>query len=380
VIIGMQDNGSRGLTNGQWLERTGGDGMECIIDYSNPSVQYASYVNGELYRTNDAWQNNVVTISKNIPADDGSDSIGQPQGAWVTPYVMHPTNPSILYAGYKKVYRTTNRGNSWTAISPILTSDNLRSLCVAPSNPNTIYAASFDTLYMTSNGGGSWRRIFTIKDLSVNAAFTYIAVDPSDPERVYVTLSSYSQDHKVYMSPDAGTNWYNYSGSLPNVPVNCIVYQKNSDEGLYIGTDVGVFYTNASMSDWIPYQNGLPNVVVTELEISYNDNRLWAGTYGRGLWSSDLFSITTNTNDQNYENSVVVFPNPTTGKFSVFMKGEKATAVTVYNSLGMKVYDNHSITNSNLNIDLNQSGSGVFIVQLAFKNKKPLTKKIIIKR
>jgi len=233
---------------------------------------------------------------------------------------------------------------------------------------------------MTSNGGGSWRRIFTIKDLSVNAAFTYIAVDPSDPERVYVTLSSYSQDHKVYMSPDAGTNWYNYSGSLPNVPVNCIVYQKNSDEGLYIGTDVGVFYTNASMPDWIPYQNGLPNVVVTELEISYNDNRLWAGTYGRGLWSSDLFSITTNTNDQNYENSVVVFPNPTTGKFSVFMKGEKATAVTLYNSLGMKVYDNHSIANSNLNIDLNQSGSGVFIVQLAFKNKKPLTKKIIIKR
>ncbi len=380
VLIGMQDNGSRGLTNGQWFERTGGDGMECIIDYSNPSIQYASYVNGELFRTNDAWQNNVVTISQNLPADDGSNSTGKQEGAWVTPYVIDPLNPAILYAGYKKVYKTTNRGNSWTAISPKLTSDNLRSLCVAPSNPNTIYAATFDTLFMTNNAGGSWRPVFFRPNTSPTSRITYITVDPINPQKVYVSLSGYDEGNKVFMSPNGGTNWINYSFSLPNVPVNCIVYQKGTYEGLYIGTDVGVFYTNASMPDWIPYQNGLPNVVVTELEISYNDNRIWAGTYGRGLWSSDLYSIVTGVSDQMDEKSISVFPNPTTGKFSVFMKGEKATAVTVYNSLGMKVYDNHSITNSNLNIDLNQSGSGVFVVQLAFKNKKQVTKKIIVKR
>lgn len=282
VISGLQDNGSRELFGGSWFERTGGDGMECIIDYTNANTEYASYVNGAIYRTTDSWATQT-TISENIPG-------GQPTGAWVTPYVMHPTNPNILFAGYNRVYKTTNKGDTWTAISGVLTSSFLRSVAVAPSNPNTIFVASYDTMYLTSNGGANW---FFVPLGLTDAKISYITFDPINAQKVYVTLSGYSDGNKILMSPDGGINWVNYSGTLPNVPVNCIAYQKGTNEGLYIGTDVGVFYTDASMPDWIPYQTGLPNVVVTELEISYNDQKLWAATFGRGLWNTDLFSACT---------------------------------------------------------------------------------------
>lgn len=279
VMCGLQDNGSRELFNGSWFERTGGDGMECIIDYTNANVQYGSYIDGQLYRTYNSW-GNQETISDNIP--------GQPEGAWVTPYAMHPTNPNILIAGYDTVYMTTDQGDSWAAISPSLASDKLRSIVFAPSDPQTIYAASFDTLFITTDGGSNWG----FNDLpAIDEAITYIAVDPTNSQNLWITLSGYTAGEKVYKSTDGGVTWTSISGSLPNLPVNCIVYEEGSNDGLYIGTDLGVFYRDATMTDWVQFNTGLPNVVVTELEISYQDDQLWAATYGRGLWKSDLYSL-----------------------------------------------------------------------------------------
>jgi photosystem II stability/assembly factor-like uncharacterized protein len=366
IICGLQDNGSREIYNNQWYEQTGGDGMECIIDYTNANTEYASYAYGKIYRTYDFWKNQI-TISDNIP--------GQPQGSWVTPFVMHPTNPNILYAGYNKIYRTTNQGESWVAISPDLSTDKLRSLCVAPSNPNKIYAATFNKIFVTSNGGSSWNS-YSLND--PNSKISYIAVNPTNAEEVFITLSGYSPGNKVYKSTNGGVDWINYSFNLPNVPVNCILYQKNTNEGLYVGTDVGVFYTNGSLPDWIPYQTGLPNVVVTELEISYNNNKLWAATFGRGLWNSDLYSIATNLNDLNLDKSVSVYPNPSNGQFNITSSRDKIIAVKVYDFRGLKVFDDEFIHGNNININLKEVISGIYNIQIILANKKMLNRKIII--
>lgn len=366
IICGLQDNGSREIYNNQWYEQTGGDGMECIIDYSNANTEYASYAYGKIYRTYNFWSSQT-TISNNIP--------GQPNGAWVTPFVIHPTNPNILYAGYDKLYRSTNQGTSWTAISPVLTSDLLRSVCVAPSNSNTIYVATFDTLYLTTNGGTNWYYV----PLGIpNAKITYITVDPTNSQRVYITLSGYSPGNKVFMSPNGGVNWYNYSGTLPNVPVNCIVYQNGTNEGLYVGTDVGVFYTDGSMTDWITYQTGLPNVVVTELEISYNNNKLWAATFGRGLWNSDLYSPSVGIENTTIDKTVSVFPNPNNGTFTIQTNDEKVSAIAIFNTLGEKVFEETKINSSQTNIDLNKVNAGVYFIHITFDNNKSVNQKIII--
>ena len=93
-----------------------------------------------------------------------------------------------------------------------------------------------------------------------------------------------------------GDSWVNITGNgLPNLPVNCIVYQKQANGDIYVGTDVGVYHKDNTMTDWVPYMNGLPNVVVNELEINYNTQKIVAATFGRGIWESDLNTNSTNT-------------------------------------------------------------------------------------
>lgn len=361
VIGGLQDNGSKELLGGNWSDVTGGDGMECIIDYTNSNTQYASYHSGTLYRTTDGW-NNSTTISTNIP--------GQPTGAWVTPYVIHPTNPQILFAAYNKVYKTTNQGNTWTAISPAL-SDALHSLVVAPSNPNVIYAASYDTMYVTTDGGTNWNFV----ELGIpGAKISYLVVHPTNPQKIYVTLSGYSNGNKVFYSNNGGVNWINYSGTLPNLPVNCLVYQNGSNDALYIGTDVGVFYRDASATDWVPYQTGLPNVVVTELEISYNNNKLWAATFGRGLWNSDLNTTTVGiSNNSNAKVFLNIYPNPNQGIFNLETNIDNYN-LNIYNMLGELVYDESNINSTKKQFDLSMLNNGVYFVKVVSENKSVIQK------
>ncbi len=80
----------------------------------------------------------------------------------------------------------------------------------------------------------------------------------SDPIKAWVCFSGYSDGNKVYQTSDAGVNWTNISGTLPNVPVNCIAYHNNGQDGVYIGTDIGVFYKDNTMTDWMPFRNGCP--------------------------------------------------------------------------------------------------------------------------
>lgn len=367
IICGLQDNGSREIYNNTWYEQTGGDGMECIIDYSNANTEYASYAYGVIYRTYNFWSTQT-TISANIPG-------GQPNGAWVTPFVIHPTNPQILFAGYDIIYKTTNQGNSWTAISPVLTPLKLRSLAVAPSNANSIYAASFDTIYFTHNGGTNW---FYVPLGIANAKISYIAVDPANDQNVYITLSGYAAGQKVYKSSDGGNNWVNYSGTLPNLPVNCIVYQNPSNEGLYVGTDVGVFYTDGTLPDWITYNTGLPNVVVTELEISNNNNKIWAATFGRGLWNSDLQTLTgiSNTEPNSQFN---IYPNPTNDILNIEAKGfsNNDFKIIMSNTLGQTLFEKEfkAVGNSfTTQIDLKEFSSGIYLLNILSEKGKQVFK------
>jgi len=108
---------------------------------------------------------------------------------------------------------------------------------------------------------------------------------------VWITYGGYQSGEKVYQSTDGGTSWANISTGLPNLPVMCIVQYKTATDRnvLFVGTDVGV-YVKDGVNDWAAYNTGLPNVVITELEILYTGgtNKLRAGTYGRGLWETDI--------------------------------------------------------------------------------------------
>jgi len=181
------------------------------------------------------------------------------------------------------------------------------------------------------------------------------------------------------MTPDGGSNWYNYSGSLPNVPINCIVYQNGTNEGLYVGTDLGVYYTDGSMADWIPYQAGLPNVVVTELEISYNDNKLWAATFGRGLWQSEVNStaVSVANNNSTAEADINIYPNPNNGQFIVQLPSHSSGIVEVYNANGQLCFSEKTFGTESLHIQLDHQVSGMYLVR-ATCDDRLITKKLLV--
>lgn len=276
VITGLQDNGTKLLNNnGTWSDVYGGDGMDCAINPSNASVMYAETPYGGIVRSTNGgagWTNIQANIS------------GNPSGAWVTPFILDPSNPTHIYAGYSNVYKSTNQGNAWTTIGTGLGS-NKSHIAISPSNNNYIYTGYGDVIWRTSNGGSSWTQATTPL---VGAPVGMIVVHSTNPSTIWAVLKNYTSGQKVFKSTNEGTTWTNVSGSLPNIPANCIIYQNGSSNGLYVGMDIGVYYKDDNMADWDLFSTALPEVEITDLDINVNQNTLYAATYGRGLWKTDL--------------------------------------------------------------------------------------------
>lgn len=276
VLGGAQDNGSKIRKGNVWNESTGGDGMDCAMDPFDTELFYTGIQYGKINRTDKGV---VTVISDNIPA--------RPKGSWVTPYIIDPNNNNTLYAGYKAIYKSNDRGNSWTPICDSLWKPNfVINIAVASGNSQIIYAADYYKIYKTLNGGISWTFVY-----SLTVPITYIQVHPKNPHIIYFTASSYVAGAKVYKINTLATGIdkvLNLTLNLPNVAANCIVYDKQSKEGLYIGTDIGTFFKDSTMGAWVALNSNMPNVVVTELEINYSKRLLYASTFGRGIWKTPI--------------------------------------------------------------------------------------------
>jgi PKD repeat protein len=281
-LSGWQDNGTNRVSGTTWTRVIGGDGMECIIDFSNANIMY-----GELYYGNIRKSTNGGASFTTI-VNTGGTGVNS-NGNWVTPYVMSPSNNQELLVGKGAMYKSTNGGTTWTTLGATTGgSGNMVGIAYAPSNTQIIYCHKQNAMFKSTNGGTSFTNI--TGTLPTTSAMTYVTVSNTDPNRVYVTYSGYNSANKVFMSTNGGTSWTNYSTGLPNLPVNCIVFQNGSPNGVYVGTDVGVYYRDDNQTTWVSYSTGLPNVIVNELEIQYGAGKIRAATYGRGMWESDLFS------------------------------------------------------------------------------------------
>lgn len=348
VVQGWQDNGCNLFNTSAYNRVTGGDGMECFIDWSDPNYVYCEYQNGGLLGSTDGGAN-FDDIYNNITED----------GQWITPWMQDPIDPQTIYAGFKNVWKSINRGLFWTKISTF-NSSGLIVLEVSQSNPLYIYAATSSTIYKTMDGGTTWTTVSY--PTSGGASITALEVSTTDPNIVWMTRSGYVDGIKVYKTINGGSSWTNISGSLPNIPINCVVNQTGTNQGVYVGTDLGVYYIDNDLSSWMPYSNGLPNVIVDELEIHYGSNKLRAATYGRGLWETTIFDPLSNLPFANFVGDTlsgcpgfnVQFSDSTTNSPTAwnwtFPGGTPATSilqnpVVTYNTPG--VYNNVTLVVTN---------------------------------
>jgi hypothetical protein len=277
IVSGFQDNGSIVWNGTTWFLGKGGDGMDCFVDWNNPNTIIASSQNGAHSKSTNGGTtfNNIVT---------GLTGTGN----WIAPICQDPNNSNIYYAGRQDVFKSTNAGSSWFQIGSLPGSGDVMLINPAPSNPNVIYTARANTIYKTTDGGVTWASI--TGTLPVTSKITDIEVDNTNANNVYVTLGGYVANTKVFFSNNGGLSWTNISAGLPNLPANSIVYLKNSPGAIYVGMDFGVYYKESSMPAFIPYNTGLPNVWVNDMEIFYPTGKLRAATFGRGIWETNLYS------------------------------------------------------------------------------------------
>jgi photosystem II stability/assembly factor-like uncharacterized protein len=397
VIGGTQDNGTFMYKNGKWSAIFGGDGFVPLIHPKDPNTFYASVYFGQLYKTTDGGKNyRFITL--------GMDTIDG--GAWLTPMVLVEGSPNtLIQAREQNVWRTTDAGNTWKTISnfPQAKAFNHTFVMeVAPSNGNIIYTAKVTGdggglppnwfFYKTTDGGTTWTDIWN-KDFPI-AGMTDIAIHPTNPNKIWVTFSvgfsatNPNQAKKVFYSEDAGITWTNITLGLPTVPIWTIAVSAESyDDALYVGTGVGIFYRDSKTGKFIEYQNAqMPKgTIVTDLKIHAASRRIYAGTYGHGIWRADLFdnpqylySLAAPKVDRNVFLSV--YPNPSTGMVKVVWDNEKIPieSLKITDLMGRVVHNDSQFKDKSY-VDMSALPKGIYVIQLK-TDAETIAKKVVIER
>ncbi|WP_223548708.1 PKD domain-containing protein [Aestuariivivens sp. NBU2969] len=310
LVVGVQDNGTSIWYDGVWHHWKGGDGGTSMIDAQDHNIIYGSLYNGDFKRTD------------NGGFTSGRVDLGDTKPGSLPPLIQHPTDSAILFLGEGsgQIWKSNNRGNSWETLANLGVNDVIDEMAISPSNPDYIYASIKARIWKTTDGGANW---VEISSGLPNRVIKGIAVDYDDPNQVALCFTGYGAFEKAYKTDNGGTTWSNISNGLPNLTTSDIVYDNTSHNALYIATDIGVYYIDDTLTQWQSFGLGLPNVVVNDLEIQHNTQRLYAATWGRGVWSAELVGIeeppTSNFGSDaqtifegetiNFQNQSIGFPN-----------------------------------------------------------------------
>lgn len=283
IAGGSQDNGTHVFSGTPfWDNFSGGDGGYTAINYKDPSVQWgetqwsvASKTTGNIFRRDATGV--LFRRSNGIGTSD--------RASFIPPLVMDPVNPAKLYFGTYRVYRTTDDGLTWTAISADLTAGTgaITSIAISPADTNTIWVGTTDGRALVSTDGGT---TFISATGLPTRAVTRVSPHPTDPKRALVTVSGFGTSH-VFETTDAFASAVkDLTGTLIDAPANVAIYVPDAG-AILVGTDVGVFQSTGD-GLWTPGPTGIPNVIIQDLVYQPAIHLLVAGTYGRGMFAYDV--------------------------------------------------------------------------------------------
>ncbi|MFN8582769.1 MAG: hypothetical protein U0163_17560 [Gemmatimonadaceae bacterium] len=325
VCGGLQDNNTWcgpsavrnewGIANDDWFIINGGDGFQAQMDPANPRILYAESQDGNMNRV-DRLTNERTAIRPEAAA--GEKPL---RWNWDTPMKISPHDPATVYVAANRVMRSTDRGHSWTPISPDLTTQterdsldimgvkgkestiakndgvgnfgNLVTFAESPKVRGVLWAGSDDGLIQVSrDAGATWTNV-TGKVPGL-PKFTYVSkVEPSRyaDGTVYATFDGHRMgDFATYIfaSTDFGNSWTSIAGDLPKGEVARTITEdlKNPDV-LYLGTEAGLWFSYDRGKHWVRVKESFPTVPVYEITLHERDNAMLVATHGRAIWVLD---------------------------------------------------------------------------------------------
>ncbi len=306
VFGGLQDNGvwrgpSTYAYSPAWQQTghypykmiMGGDGMQIAIDTRDNKTVYTGFQFGNYFRIDlQSEENHYITPKHEL----GERPL---RWNWQTPIHLSTHNQDILYMGAHRLYRSLDRGKTFEAISPDLTSGGksgdvpygtLTSIHESPLRFGLLYTGSDDgKVHVSFDGGHEWEDIS--KGLPEGLWVSRIRASAHQEGRVYLCLNGYRNDFfdaLVYRSENYGKSWQRIGLNLPAEPVNVILEDPVNEQLLYLGTDHGLYVSLDGGQSFQAMMQGLPHAAVHDLAIQARDKELVVATHGRSLYACSL--------------------------------------------------------------------------------------------
>ncbi len=337
VFGGTQDNNTQGgpsrtnkadgISNSDWFVLLGGDGHQPATEPGNPNIVYAQSQQGYLNRI-DRTTGEAVFIRPQEGIDEPYE-----RNNWDSPILVSNHDPKRIYFGTQRVWKSENRGDSWTPISKDLTKNEERitlpimgkqkswdaawdvyamstyntitSLSESPIDENILYAGTDDGIIQyTKNGGDTWTKVLvsSLPNIPATAFVNDIKADLHNANTVYVALDNHKfGDYKPYLlkSFDGGKTWKSITKGIPE---NTLIWRIVQDHGnqnlLFLATEYGIYVSFNQGDEWIKFSDGLPTISFRDLAIQKRENDLVVASFGRGFYILDDYSALREVNKE----------------------------------------------------------------------------------
>jgi len=327
ICGGTQDNNSlcgpsrttsvHGITNADWSVVLGGDGFEAVIDPTDPNIVYAQYQYGGLARVD------MRTTEKLYITPQAGSGENRPKWNWNAPLIISPHKSTRLYYAAEKLYRSDDRGDNWSIVSPDLTRKidrnalkvmgrvwsvdaigkndstsiygSLIGLSESTLREGLIYVGSDDgQISVTEDGGANWASVSKFKGVPDMSLVEDVQASMHDVNVVYAVVDNHKRgDFKPYVmkSTNKGKSWKLISSTLPERGTAHSIVEDHVDPNLlFVGTEYGLFFTQDGGENWHQMKGNFPTISVRDVEIQRRENDLVVGTFGRGIYVLDDYS------------------------------------------------------------------------------------------
>jgi hypothetical protein len=325
VCTGLQDNNTwcgpsavrtnSGIINDDWYVISGGDGFQPLMDPTDARVVYGESQDGRMSRI-DRLTNERTTIRPE-PAE-GETAY---RWNWDTPMMLSAHDAKTIYAGANRLFRSTDRGHTWQAISPDLTSNanrndlsimgikdsdvriarndgvsnwsTLVTIAESPVRAGVLWTGSDDgVVSMSPEGGKQWTNVADkVPGVPAKTYVSKIAPSRFEARTAYLTFDGHrggDYGTYVFVTTDLGASFRSIAGNLPKGEVARSITEdfKNPDV-LYLGTETGLWVTLDRGRQWTRVKANLPTVPIYEITLHPRDNDMILATHGRGIWILD---------------------------------------------------------------------------------------------